>query len=298
MLTAVIGGLKHFSYLYINFNFRHILLKAQIHSKLSTQISELEDVLTSDVFSFFYYSNRQVFLYDFLIKIGLSISKHDSLLAEFQFWPRYEEHTEPDLVIIVGDYYLLIEAKFKSDFGKGTSKTKPQLIREIEAGIAEAKNIDKKFVLLAITKDPYKITDKFVSVQKDKNLIINWFSWQKISELLIDLLNSDEPIDTRDRLFATDLLAALDKKNLRKYQSLQKVLKNKKTLNPVKQIFLRAETIEFRGDFIGFTNSIIVTKKLDAFKTLFFENLNSSYFSNHLKQKQIKVTDKILYFQQ
>lgn len=274
------------------------MLKAQIHSKLPTQISELEDVLTSDVFSFFYYTNRQIFLYDFLIKIGLSISKRDSLLAEFQFWPRYEEHTEPDLVIIVGNYYLLIEAKFKSDFDKGSDKTKPQLIREIEAGMVEAKNIGKQFVLLAITKDQYKITDKYISVQKDKNLTINWFGWQKVSEILIDLLESDETIDNRDRLLADDLLTTLDKKNLRKYQSLQKVLKSKKNINPTKQIFLKAETIEFRGDFIGFTNSITFTKKLKAFNTLFLEKLKSNYFSNHLNQKQIKVTCNILFFKQ
>jgi hypothetical protein len=273
------------------------MLKAQIHSKVPTQITELEDILTSDVFSFFYYSNRQIFLYDFLRRIGLSISKYDSTMAEFQFWPRYEEHTEPDLVIIVGNYYLLIEAKYKSDFGKGSDKTKPQLIREIEVGMIEANNIGKQFVLLAITKDPYKMTDKFISVQKDKNLTINWFSWQKISELLIDLLKSDETIDKRDRLFANDLLAALDKKNLRKYQNLQKVLISTKKINPAKQIFLKAETIEFRGDFIGFTNSIIISNKLKPVKTVFLQNIESNYFSNRLIQKPIKQTGKILFFQ-
>jgi hypothetical protein len=274
------------------------MLKAQIHSKVPTQITDLEDILTSDVFSFFYYSNRQVFLFDFLNKIGLSISKYDSTMAEFQFWPRYEEHTEPDLVIIVGNYYILIEAKYMSDFGKGSDKTKPQLIREIEAGMIEAHNIGKQFVLLAITKDPYKKTDKFISVQKDKNLTINWFSWQKISEMLIDLLKSDESIDKRDRLFATDLLTVLDKKNLRKYQNLQKVLKSTKKINPIKQIFIKAETIEFRGDFIGFSNSIIISNKLKPFKTVFLQNIASSYFSNRQNQKPIKETGKILFFQQ
>lgn len=273
------------------------MLKAQIHSKLPTQISDLEDVLTSDVFSFFYYSNRQIFLYDFLHRIGLTVSKADSVLAEFQFWPRFEEQTEPDLIIIVGDYYLLIEAKYKSDFGKGSDKSKPQLIRETEAGLVEAENLGKQFVLLAITKDAYKMTDKYISVQNDKNLIINWFSWQKVSEMLIELLKTEESIDSRDRLLAEDLLTTLDKRNLRKYQSLQKVLKSKKSLNPIKQIFLKAETIEFRGDFIGFTNSIIVTQRLRGYKTLFFEVSRQNYFSPCLKQKQIKVPNNIIFFQ-
>ncbi|TAL75081.1 MAG: hypothetical protein EPN88_03385 [Bacteroidetes bacterium] len=273
------------------------MFKAQIHSKLPTQIAELEDVLTSDVFSFFYYSNRQLFLYDFLIRIGLAVSKHDSSLAEFQFWPRFEEQTEPDLIIIVGNYYLLIEAKYNSDFSKGSDKTKPQLIRETEAGIVEAKNLGKQFVLLAITKDPYKKKEKFITVQNDKKLTVNWFSWQKVSEMLIELLQFEESIDNRDRLLAEDLLTSLDKRNLRKYQSLQKVLKNKKSIKPINQIFLKAETIEFRGDFIGFSNAIIVTQRIKIGKTLFFATSKSNYFSNCLKQKQIKVPNKILFFQ-
>lgn len=272
------------------------MLKAQIHSKLPTQICDLEDVLTSDVFSFFYYSNRQVFLYDFLRRIDLVVSRSESVSAEFQFWPRFEEQTEPDLIIIVGNYYLLIEAKYKSDFGKGSDKTKPQLIRETEAGLIEAENLGKKFVLLAITKDAYKINEKYISVQNDKKLTVNWFSWQKVSEMLIELLKSEKSIDLRDRLLAEDLLSTLDKKNLRKYQSLQKVLKSNKSLNPLKQIFLKAETIQVRGDFIGFTNSIIVEQRLSRYKTLFLEASRSNYFSTRLKQKQIMAPKNIIFF--
>ena len=43
--------------------------------------------------------------------------------AEFIFWQRYEENTEPDLIIRTGKHYILFEAKYFSDFNEGSSKT-------------------------------------------------------------------------------------------------------------------------------------------------------------------------------
>jgi hypothetical protein len=109
---------------------------AELHGKLSSRIERMEDILTSIAFSFFKYSTREVFLKGYLKELGIEVSNREAKEAEFLFWPHFEEYTEPDLVIIVGDYYLLIEAKYFSDFGK---ETKGQLIRELEAGIAEAR---------------------------------------------------------------------------------------------------------------------------------------------------------------
>ena len=50
------------------------------------------------------------------------------------FWPILSKNTEPDLVIIVGDWYLLIEAKFNSDFGEETLTRASQLDRELDEG--------------------------------------------------------------------------------------------------------------------------------------------------------------------
>ena len=123
------------------------LHKAQIHSKIPTHILELEDILTSDVFSFFLYSDRTTFLYEFLIRNKIKITKQDVNTAEFQFWPRFEDNTEADLLIKAGEYYILVEAKFKSDFGKDTGKTKHQLIREIKCGLLDSQSLNKQFVL-------------------------------------------------------------------------------------------------------------------------------------------------------
>ncbi len=87
------------------------MYQAELRGKLASSFLRMEDVLTSDVFSFFKYSNREIFLKDYLRLLDLNVSVQEAYDAEFLFWPRYEDNTEPDLVIIVGDYYLLIEAK-------------------------------------------------------------------------------------------------------------------------------------------------------------------------------------------
>ena len=91
---------------------------AEFRGKLSSRVERMEDVLTSNVFSFFKYSNRDIFLKNYLNKLGFNISNQEAEGAEFRFWPVFEDGTEPDLVIMVGNYYLLIEAKYFSEFSK------------------------------------------------------------------------------------------------------------------------------------------------------------------------------------
>ena len=67
-------------------------------------MERMEDILTSNVFSFFKYSTREIFLKGYLNKLGFDISGQEANAAELIFWPRFEENTEPDLVIITGDY--------------------------------------------------------------------------------------------------------------------------------------------------------------------------------------------------
>ena len=105
---------------------------AELHGKLSSRIEGMKDVLTSNVFSFLKYSTRKLFLKGYLGRLGFAVSDRQADDAEFLFWPRLEEETEPDLVIIVGNYYILVEAKYFSGFAEGTKKTKAQLLREID----------------------------------------------------------------------------------------------------------------------------------------------------------------------
>ena len=95
-----------------------------IHAELRGKLPEhnpdqREDILTSNVFSFFQYADRQVFLYELLKSWHLDVTAEEAREAEFHYWPQLADGTEPDLVIVVGQYYLLIEAKYRSGFRSG-----------------------------------------------------------------------------------------------------------------------------------------------------------------------------------
>jgi len=165
----------------------------------------MEDSLTSNVFSFFKYSSREIYLRDYLDKLGFEITVKDAEEAEFRFWPHYEDGTEPDLVIIVGKYYILFEAKYYSGFGKKSETTDEQLIREIKGGQLEAFSYGKEFYLIAITADYYFKKDKLTN-------------WQSVSSFLDNILSSNPNIKGSERDFCLDLYNLLDKKSLRSFR--------------------------------------------------------------------------------
>ena len=140
-------------------------------------------------FSFFKYANREIFLKGYLesLDIDVEITSQEGMDAEFRFWPRYDDSTEPDLVIIVGKYYLLVEAKYFSDFGKESQNTDAQLVREIEKGKSEAKTCNKEFKLIAITADHVYKNEKFKTVSKEDLNYIKWTNWQQVSAFLDDV---------------------------------------------------------------------------------------------------------------
>ena len=79
---------------------------AELHGKLSRDNENKEDILTSNVFSFFKYAPRDIFLYRFVTGVlGLDITKEEARDAEFRFWPSYEDHTEPDVVMKLSAKY-------------------------------------------------------------------------------------------------------------------------------------------------------------------------------------------------
>jgi hypothetical protein len=181
---------------------------AELHGKLSSRLECKEDILTSNVFSFFKYCNRSVFLRDYLQSLGFDVNVKQANEAEFLFWQRYEENTEPDLIIRAGKHYILFEAKYFSDFDEGTSKTKAQLIREIEAGLLEAGNFNETFTLVAITADYCYKDYKFASVPPEYRKYIKWTNWYRIASFLQDILNKDALTDL-ERIFTSDLYSLL-----------------------------------------------------------------------------------------
>lgn len=246
---------------------------AELRGKLSSRIERMEDILTSNVFSFFKYSDREIFLKGYLNKLGFNISDQEANEAEFLFWPRFEKKTEPDLVIIVGKFYLLIEAKYFSGFAEETEKTKAQLLREIEDGKLEAKNWGKDFWLIAITADYYYKKDKFKKIPPEFFPYFKWTNWQSVSSFLYNILESNRNIRRQERDFALDLYNLLDKKNLRGFQGLSHLPNISASLKSRASVFFKARTAKFRGNFIGFMESLSFEKKITPpKKEIFFSD--------------------------
>lgn len=264
---------------------------AELHGKLPSKTERSEDILTSNVFSFFKYSKRNIFLKGYLNSLGFSISDQDAENAEFFFWPRFEDHTEPDLVIIAGCYYFLFEAKYFSDFSDGNQITAPQLLREIEGGKYEAKNNKKEFILIVINRDHYYRKERFRIIPRELMSHFKWTNWQTVSFFLNTILNGNINLNKQERTFALDLYNLLDKKNLRGYQSITQILKEFNFASKQKEsIFFEAKTAKYRGDFIGFLSSLSYNKKIDTKDGGIFFNKNNS-----LKSKN-KQTKKLSYF--
>lgn len=226
---------------------------AELKGKLTTAQENMEDILTSNVFSFFKYARRDIFLTGLLNLLGLEINPHKVNQAEFIFWPSYEDGTEPDLVIITDKYYLLFEAKLSSDFGYDEESKRHQLIREIEGGKLEAQNLHKEFLLIAITAHYSK--HQFLADIANYHLPkVEWINWHQIARLIENTLESTPNLDQEIKDMATDLYMLLIKKKLRIFSGPE--VFNQTTLmnNSPAPLFFDSFTAEYRGDFIGFLN--------------------------------------------
>lgn len=261
------------------------MIIAELNGKLPSNIETKEDILTSNVFSFFKYSNRNL-LKEYLKALGINVSLQDAHDAEFLFWQCYEDNTEPDIVIICGEYYILFEAKLYSDFSPKTDKIECQIVREIQMGKQFAENINKKFVYVAITAEYFMRKEKYFKYES-KDYIFIWTNWQKISFFLENKL-LDDSIHT-DKYFAEDLYALLIKKRLRSYKGMVHLQTNNLKI-PQTPLFYNLNTSKFKGIFTGFVENL---KDLPTVKTLQW-NFKKSYFRN-LKTFELTSNETIFY---
>jgi hypothetical protein len=100
------------------------MIEAVLRGKVSDQVMDDEDLLTSTVWGLLKYRSLRPILTAFLskatlygndgIKFGGQISGKllDTDHLKFEFWPRDPDFGEPDLLIEVGDLALLVEVKF------------------------------------------------------------------------------------------------------------------------------------------------------------------------------------------
>ena len=250
---------------------------------------------THDVFSFFKYASRGVFLYPFIRSLGLNIQIEDAKLAEFQFWPRFEDSTEPDLVLLIGDFYLLIESKFLSGFGKETGSQEHQLVREIEAGKYEAQNLGKIFRIIAVTAD-YRKPDIGQAIPPDAIPQFIWINWQQVAFFLYQTLGEGADISLEAKLFTEDLYDLLVKKNLRKFEGTRAFNGFHKFHEPPRSIFFSAITSSYRGDFIGFLDIFKQYKKNKKIEACIFFDTKTPGYCRHFRGFQELLTSSRLHY--
>jgi hypothetical protein len=95
-----------------------------------TDISRMEDVLTSNVWGVLKNCERSV-VQSLLAVAYPPITGISGERLDFQFWERFDDRTEPDVIISAGEDVIIVEVKYHSDFDKGCEEQAPQILREI-----------------------------------------------------------------------------------------------------------------------------------------------------------------------
>jgi len=255
---------------------------AELRGKLSRANENSEDILTSNVFSFLKYADRALFLGAFLRSLGMDVSPNEALRAEFRFWPRFTDGTEPDVVIEVGNNYALFEAKYLSGFGQGTEAKSHQLLREIEGGMCEAQSLGKDFHLIAITADYTRCAGVFDCIPLDILSKCHWTNWQQVALMVDAILQDNLPMARETRAFAEDLLDLLRRKNLRAFAGTRLLERFASLSVSENTLFFDAAKADYRGAFIGFLRSLEGAALIgDAPHTVFFKG-SASFFWEQL----------------
>ncbi|MCK5099063.1 MAG: hypothetical protein KAR45_13230 [Desulfobacteraceae bacterium] len=258
------------------------MIIAELNGKIPSKLNDKEDILTSNVFSFFKYSDRQL-LKDYLLQLGLDVTLAESENAEFIFWPSYDDGTEPDLIIICGKYYLLFEAKLYSDFSPKTLTIDSQIKREIKMGKLSANNVNKEFAYITITAEYHKTKTKY-SKYENKDFLFIWTNWQMIASFIHNKLEENDL--GRDKAFAVDLYSLLVKKKLRNFKGLNSIiLQSKIEFND--SIFYSINTSKYKGEFSGFLENLREFEQIKPYqknyKKSFFKTLTTFKNTNNEK---------------
>lgn len=258
------------------------MIIAELQGKIPRKLDNKEDILTSNVFSFFKYSNR-IFLKEYLSELGISVSLEEANNAEFKFWQSIENKTEPDLVIICGKYLLLFEAKLYSDFSPKTENIDSQIEREIKMGKMLAENFKKEFVYIALTAEYYKNRSKYTQYE-NRDFLFIWTNWQLIANFINEKLELSKI--KSDYEFVLDLFSLLVKKNLRSFKGL-KNLNYEEISKFSNSVFYNVLTSKFKGGFFGFEENLSGFQKVKNYENFFTRTFFKSLDNLKIINKQI-----------
>jgi len=229
---------------------------AELKGKIPQEFEFKEDILTSNVFSFFKYTARDIFFRGFLNFLEIKADAADLEKAEFIFWPTFEDGTEPDLVILVADNYLLFEAKYTSGFGQETDLLRHQLEREYIQGRQQASVMGLNFHFFTITNDLFENEAKYPDIPRYLWQEVRFINWQNITYLIESVLNSGQKLENRERLMAVDLHELLVRKCLRTFEGTRLLEDLDPVSLPAKILFYDVSSSRYYDEFLGFEKSL------------------------------------------
>jgi len=203
------------------------MIQAEIHSKLNVidfaedaedvsypDLTRKEDVLTSNVFGIL--KNLDVtFLNEILGAANVPVHLTDDTF-EIEFWPNFEDGTQPDLLIRGTDFLVVIEVKYLSDFDRGNDLRKSQILREFEGARMLANEAQLPHIyLLAVTQmDSIEWKDKVRSFDRSELTRIepklHSISWSQI----FNIVKNTNTKDKTSARFRADLLELMENKQI------------------------------------------------------------------------------------
>jgi len=251
---------------------------AELKGKISSKIENSEDLLVSDVFSVIKNADRKTVLNSFLSLVNVKIKETELEKVEFRFWNKYEDGTEPDIIIVTDSYYILIEAKYKSKLGSDES----QLIREVKSAFEE-KNDNQRLYLICVTDDVLEPKEAIGDLVRETNLQnVYWIGWRKINDLFKKLLMVPK-LDEISKRLVSEVVELLEKKNLvyfdkfeeENYLNVVNLKKEQEKLYKKVELFARNLVEELSNTGIGISH-----KELESDKPLIRNGCSKAMFKS------------------
>ena len=210
------------------------MYRTEIHGKLPSALRSSEDILTGLVFALFHYGDRRRFLAPWLRTFDLHVTDDQSDEARFRFWPTFDDGTEPDILIDVGAYLLVIEAKLLSDFGADAEDCEQnQLPRELRGGRYEARASGRELRLMTVTAEAFPRSPRYQDLTEDDRAIWLWTSWQEITWWLERL-----PAEAHTHM-SRDLLEVLRRRGLRHFSGFNHLRLSPRPVEAADPLFWR-----------------------------------------------------------
>jgi len=192
------------------------MIMAELRGK-AAKVSQSEDVLTSNVFGTLKNIDRSLGLKAFLQLLEMDPDEEELEKADFSFWEKFKDRTEPDVIIRTPSHFILVEAKYLSALAS------EQLEREFKVGKKTAKSEKRDFYLVAVTSG-FAMPDVFKSfsdsLTEEDGSRVKWTSWQEIGRMVEDIANLSD-VDVVSKRCAEDLWNLLDRKNLRGFRGFE-----------------------------------------------------------------------------